>query len=78
MIIRMSHARAIICPNGKGYCAEGMRLFAARHGFDYCDFALNGIDSERLLATGDAMAIRVVELAQKEHDGQQQETDAGV
>ena len=46
-----------------GYCSKGQRAFATRHGFDWLDYLENGIDEERLLATGDYMAQKLVESA---------------
>ncbi|MGR9107768.1 MAG: hypothetical protein ACU843_12625 [Gammaproteobacteria bacterium] len=42
------------------YCIPGSRLFAKKYGLDFKDFARNGISVEKLLATGDAMAKRIV------------------
>lgn len=44
-------------------CSRGTRVFFQRHGLDYTDFLRNGIDAEKLAATGDAMALKVVEVA---------------
>jgi len=44
----------------------GARMFFKRHNLDFRDFIHNGIDAELLLATGDAMALAVVEIARKE------------
>lgn len=44
-------------------CMGGARRFWARHGLDWSDFVDNGIPEEKLLATGDAQAKRVVEIA---------------
>lgn len=44
-------------------CSRGTRGFFARHGLDYSDFLTNGIPAEKLEATGDAMAVRVCEVA---------------
>lgn len=43
-------------------CAEGMQAFALRCGFDFRDFARNGIPAEYLIATGDPEALEVVRL----------------
>ncbi|WP_346014465.1 hypothetical protein [Rubrivivax gelatinosus] len=43
-----------------------MRLFFARHGLSYGAFLREGIPAEQLLATGDAMARRVVDVAAAE------------
>jgi hypothetical protein len=44
-------------------CARGAREFFISHGLDWSDFLRNGISSEILEGTGDAMAMRVVEAA---------------
>lgn len=44
-------------------CSAGARDFFKRHGFDWRDFLKNGIDAKKLEATGDAMALQVVEVA---------------
>lgn len=44
-------------------CAKGTRMFFERHNFDFQDFLKNGIDAELFIATGDAMALQVVEVA---------------
>ena len=49
-----------------GYCAKGVRAFLAGHGIDWLTFVREGIDEEVLLATGDQMALNVVEQARKE------------
>ena len=59
VIVRMAHMRQA------QYCAAGVRAFFARHGFDWGDFLQHGIASERLEATGDAMAIKVCEVARR-------------
>lgn len=49
-----------------GYCNRGAREFFARHGLDWRAFLAGGIDADRLLATGDAMALKVVDRARAE------------
>lgn len=44
-------------------CSRGARAFFKRHGLDWNDFIDNGIEEEVILATGDAMALDVVEAA---------------
>jgi hypothetical protein len=46
---------------GFGYCSRGLRQFALRHNIDWVDWVNNGVDSEKLVSTGDEMAIVVVE-----------------
>jgi len=41
-------------------CRAGMRRFCVEHGFDWNDFLDHGVDAEELLATGDAMAFKIV------------------
>jgi len=65
MLITTAHARSIMGPNQKGYCAKGMRLFSDRHGLDFKAFCEGGIEEELLLATGDDMAVKVVAEAHK-------------
>lgn len=57
MIITMRDIRAA------GQCSHGAREWAIRHGYDWGDFLKNGIDSEKLQASGCAIALRVVEVA---------------
>lgn len=44
-------------------CSRGARQFFERHGLDWSTFLKEGIDAELLAQTGDAMALRVVEVA---------------
>jgi hypothetical protein len=48
-----------------GFCNHHARPWAVQHGFDWTDFIRNGIPAGRLIATGDAMALRVVEAARR-------------
>lgn len=57
-IVRMVHVRQA------KMCSSGAREFFERHGLDWQDFLNNGIDAEKLRATGDAMAIQVVKVAE--------------
>ena len=57
MIITVNDVRAT------GFCLNGLRRWARLHGFDLADFLKNGIESERVLATGDALAQKIVETA---------------
>lgn len=57
MIIKIEHVRKA------RMCMAGTRKFFKRHGLDFHDFIKNGIESSVLIQTGDAMAIRVVEVA---------------
>lgn len=44
-------------------CSRGARKFFIRHGLDWSDFLKNGIPASKLEATGDYMALQVVEVA---------------
>lgn len=46
-----------------GLCVNGTRVWFARHDLDFRAFLREGCMAETLLATGDAMALRVVERA---------------
>jgi hypothetical protein len=55
--VTMRHIRAA------KLCRRGTKAFFERHDLDWIDFLKNGIEAEKLAATGDAMALRVVEIA---------------
>lgn len=57
MIITMRDIRAA------KICGRGAKMFFERHGLDWRKFVKEGIDSEVLESTGDAMALHVVEVA---------------
>ena len=56
-VINIDHVRAV------GLCVNGTRTWFARHDLDFRGFLRDGLDADTLLATGDAMAQRVVEHA---------------
>jgi hypothetical protein len=45
------------------YCSKVPRKWFERHGLSWSDFLANGIPASKLEATGDAMALKVVEVA---------------
>ena len=45
----------------RGICSPGIRRFAHKYGIDLRDFLENGIDEEKLLATGDAQALHLLQ-----------------
>lgn len=57
VIVKMEHVRAA------RMCSRGARAFFARHGLDWQVFLEKGLPAETLVATGDAMALQVVEVA---------------
>jgi hypothetical protein len=65
-VITIDHVRAV------GLCVNGTRMWFARHDLDFRTFLRDGCDAETLLATGDAMAQRVVSYAEA-HARQQEQ-----
>ena len=57
MIITTTHFRKA------NYCVRLSREFCKRHGLDWDKFIRQGLPEEELIATGDHMAIRLVEIA---------------
>ena len=64
VIVTIDDVRAV------GLCVNGTRAWFARHDLDFRAFLRDGCAADTLLATGDAMALRVVEHARirLEHD----------
>lgn len=74
MIITIQHLRSTTTWTAKnGYCASASRAFFKRHGLDWADFVANGIEEEKLLATKNALAINLVEFANKQAASQSNE-----
>lgn len=67
MIVTVNDMHSVPFAGKKGYCARVSRQWAAAHGLDWLDFVRNGIAAEKLLATGDPMALALVEHARKRH-----------
>lgn len=44
-------------------CSNGARAFFERHNLDWQKFLKEGLDSDLIEATGDAMALNVVKVA---------------
>ena len=62
VIVTIAHVRAA------GLCVHGARTWFARQGLDFRAFLAQGLPASILLATGDAMARRVVEVARQGHE----------
>lgn len=62
VIVRVKHLRAA------GMCNREPRIFAARHQLSWSQFVSEGLPASALIATGDAMALRVVEIARKDSE----------
>ena len=57
VLVKMTHVRQ--CK----MCSRGARTFFERHGLDWQEFIENGMPSEIIEKTGDAMALQVVKVA---------------
>jgi hypothetical protein len=64
VIVTLAHLRSVpgLSRQG-GFCARGARAWFASHDLDWTDFVRNGIDAQRLLDTGDGLALILVEHA---------------
>lgn len=62
VIVTIDHVRAA------SMCVAGARAWFARQGLDFRAFLRDGIPASVMLATGDAMAARVVEVARRAHE----------
>jgi hypothetical protein len=61
VIVRLEHLSTVPGFSSRpGLCRRGARAWFDRYGLDWDSFRRDGIDSETLLATGDAFAIAVV------------------
>ena len=61
VIVRVRHLDGL-------FCRKGARKLAAHLGFDWMDFIQNGVTADKLIATGDAMAIALAHVAIKENE----------
>ena len=57
VVVTMKHVRQA------KMCSRGTREFFAKHNLDWQSFLEKGIGSNAILATGDAMGAKVVEVA---------------
>lgn len=65
MILRMRDVRAA------GMCSRGVRLWFKRYNLSWEDFLKNGIESEKVSATGCAMGQKVVDVAEQRRGNDQ-------
>lgn len=65
-IVTVDDLRKLRDIKGGGYCIRGAKLWSARHGIDFAQFVREGIPAERLLATGDQLAIDLVSFSRQE------------
>jgi len=68
IFVTLAHLHSVPALNGRqGFCHKGSRALAARYGLDWAQIVRDGgISASQLLATGDAMALRLVEFAKQE------------
>ena len=66
VIVTIDDVRAV------GLCVNGTRTWFARHDLDFRAFLRDGCDADTLLATGDAMAQRVVDHARNRSSQREQ------
>ncbi|MGU0713151.1 hypothetical protein ACSEP2_08640 [Pseudomonas aeruginosa] len=52
-----------------GYCNAGLRRWFPRDGVTFDDFRQQGVSTDWLRATGDAMAIRLAEHVERAETG---------
>ncbi|ARU90604.1 hypothetical protein [Pseudomonas sp. M30-35] len=75
MIVTIQHLHTVpTWTTRTGYCARQSRAFFAEHGLDWLDFVRTGIDADVLIATGNALALHLVEHArnvEEARDGSQ-------
>ena len=68
MIVRVQHLRLVTGYSTRpGICAKGAREWFEARGWDWRDFVRNGVDADRLRATGDAFAIALADAAEAQH-----------
>jgi hypothetical protein len=66
MIVTHDDAKAF------GYCNAGLRKWFPRDGVSFDDFRQNGVTTEWLRATGDAMACRLADKMEQLLEPQQE------
>lgn len=70
LIVTFTHLRTIQAFGRRpGYCLPVSRQFAARYGLDWRRFVKEGLPADELLATGDALAIALVDHARQVEEG---------
>jgi hypothetical protein len=65
VIVRPRHLRGL-------FCMRGARVLAAHLGFDWTEFVKNGVTADKLIATGDGMAIKLAQVAIEEKENGRQ------
>lgn len=52
-------------------CSAGARHWFKKYNLDWMDFLKNGVPASKMLATGDALGRRLVDVTRKNKNGQQ-------
>jgi len=66
-LITVDDLRRLRNLKGEAFCIPGVRAWGATHGLDFNAFVREGISAEKLLATGDQLALDVVRFVRQEH-----------
>lgn len=59
VLVEVRHIRGL-------FCSRGARQLATHLGFDWFHFLQHGVTADKLIATGDALAIQLAQVAIKE------------
>lgn len=66
MIVTLRHAYTIPGYNTRpGFCRGGLRTWFDAHGLDFRAFKRDGIEADVLTATGDGLALALVDWARQ-------------
>lgn len=68
LFVTLEHLHSVPAWNGRsGFCNKGARALIARYGLSWDEIIRDGgISADKLVATGDAMALHLVEFARQE------------
>lgn len=66
LIIWPRHLYTVPYAGKVGYCARGSRAWFAAHGIDWAHFVAHGVPADVLAATGDPLALAVIQHAKTE------------
>jgi hypothetical protein len=70
LIVKLEHLGAVRGFSSRpGFCRRGARCWFAAHDLDWNAFRHHGIDAAVLIATGDALALAVVDVARAQQQG---------
>ncbi|MDR1890108.1 MAG: hypothetical protein LBQ81_12150 [Zoogloeaceae bacterium] len=69
MKITVSDLATVQFAGKQGFCAKGCRAWAKQNGFDWMEFVREGIDADRLAATGNPMALALIAQVMEQQGG---------